>query len=137
MRVTLALLADGANVSREGKLNILGVFDTLFSRTFPITHPQMQLVIRLEADATEVGRTRALEVRFASEDGRILFRVPGSMTIGRPPLGGGVRLEHILTLNNVQVEAPGLYRFDILVDGALVGAVPLRAEGLAGAHDVH
>ena len=40
MEVKVALLADGANVSREGKLNLLGIFDTLFARSFPTTHPR-------------------------------------------------------------------------------------------------
>ncbi len=31
MEVTLALLADSANVSADAKLNILGVFDTIFA----------------------------------------------------------------------------------------------------------
>ena len=134
MDVTLALLADAANVSREGKLNLLGIFDTIFAHAFPSTHPQMQLVIRLEADATEAGRTRTLEIRFVSEDGRILFRVPGAMTIGTAPLGGSVRLEHVLTLNNVHVEGPGSYRFDVLVDGEPVTTIPLRVETIGLAH---
>jgi hypothetical protein len=132
--VTLALLADGANVSREGKLNILGVFDSLFARSFPTAHAQLQLVIRFETDPGEPGGARSLEVRFVTEDDRVLFRLPGTMTVKQPVLGDTVRLEHILTLNNLQLDAPGRYRFDVLVDGQLLAAVPMRVEAIGVAH---
>jgi hypothetical protein len=127
MRVTLALLADGANISREGKLNLFGLFDTVFARSFPTTHPQMQLVVRFEADAGESGSTRNVEVQLVAADGRVLFRLPGTMTV-QP------RMDHILTVNNLQLEAPGAYRFHVLVDGALAAAVPLQVEQITTAH---
>ena len=49
MDVTLALLADAANVSQDGKLNILGIFNGLGAAAFPATHPSMHLVLRFEA----------------------------------------------------------------------------------------
>jgi hypothetical protein len=134
VRVALALLADGANVSREGKLNLLGVFDTLFARSFPITHPQLQLVIRFEAEVAELAGGRTLEVQLVAPDDRVVFRVPGTMTVQPGVVGEAIRLEHILTLNNLQLEAPGRYRFQIVVDGELLGAVPMRVEHLGTAH---
>jgi hypothetical protein len=134
MRVTLALLADGANVSREGKLNILGVFDTLFARTFPTTHAQMQLVLRFEAETREEVTTPRLEVQFVSEDDRVLFRLPGTMTVGQGARGGTVRLEHVLTLANLQLDAPGRYRFDVVVDGETLATVPMLVEQIGMAH---
>src|SRR6266516_3887748 len=77
MEVKLALLADGANVSREGKLNLLGIFDTLFARSFPTTHPQMQLVIRFEAAAQEAGSTRQVEIQLVGGAHRAAARARG------------------------------------------------------------
>jgi hypothetical protein len=134
VRVTLALLADGANVSREGKLNILGVFDTLFARSFPTTHPQMQLVVRFEAEPAEAGGMRNVEVQFVGEDDRVLFRLPGAMTVQHRAPGETVRMEHILTLNNLELEGPGRYRFHIVVDGEMLAAVPMAVEQIGVAH---
>src|SRR2546425_619094 len=122
MEVKVALLADGANVSREGKLNLLGIFDTLFARSFPTTHPQMQLVIRFEAAAREAGSTRQVEVQLVAGDGSILFRLPGALTVQPHGLGDAIRMDHVLTLNHVQFERPGRYRFDVLVDGRVAAA---------------
>src|SRR5881396_3655513 len=107
MEVKLALLADGANVSREGKLNLLGIFDTLFARSFPTTHPQMQLVIRFEAAAHEAGSTRQVEIQLVAGDGNVLFRLPGALTVQQRGLGDAIRMDHVLTLNHVQFERPG------------------------------
>jgi hypothetical protein len=134
VRVYLALLADYANVSREGKLNILGIFDTIYAPSFPTTHPHMQLVIRFEAAAAEAGSTRQVEVQLQDPDGDLLFRLPGAMTIQRGEPGEAVRADHILALNNVNFAEPGRYAFRVLVDGEVAADVPLRIEALPTAH---
>ena len=68
MEVDLAVIADAANVSQEGKLNILGVFDTIWAREFPFRHATMVLVVRVRADFTE-GGGHPLEVRLVDADG--------------------------------------------------------------------
>ena len=67
MDVDLAVIADAANVSQEGKLNILGVFDTIWARVFPFRHASMVFVLRVRADFTEQGAHR-LEVRLSGAD---------------------------------------------------------------------
>ena len=51
MHVSFALFADAANISQEGKLNILGVFDALQVAAVPAVHPRATLVVRLKAHA--------------------------------------------------------------------------------------
>lgn len=82
MKVTLAVLADYANITREGKLNILGMFDVIHAQNFPMTHPQMQLVMRFEADIAEAGKTKKLEIKLMDADGKTLFVLNGSFTLG-------------------------------------------------------
>lgn len=83
MKVTLAVLADYANITREGKLNILGIFDVIHAHDFPMTHPQMQLVMRFEADIAEAGKTKKLEIKLMDEDGKTLFVLNGNFTLGQ------------------------------------------------------
>jgi hypothetical protein len=134
MRVTIALLADAANVSREGKLNILGVFDAIYARSFPTTHPQMQLVLRFEAAPTESGATRSVEVRLVAPDGRVLFRVPGALAIQRGEAGEATRIDRLFSLSNVGFDQPGRYAIEVAVDGELAAAVPLRVEAIGAPH---
>ena len=134
MRVSLALLADYSNVSREGKLNILGIFDTIYAPRFPTTHAHMQLVVRFEADAREAGTTPQVEVQFRTQDGSVLFRLPGAMTVQPGELGETIRTDHILNVTSLNLEHPGRYAFDVLVDGQVAATVPLRVEQIPARH---
>jgi len=55
MECTLALLADAANREEGGKLNVLGVFDVIYSDKFPYAMPQFYVVVRLTAGPAEYG----------------------------------------------------------------------------------
>jgi hypothetical protein len=134
MRVTMALLADAANVSREGKLNVLGIFDTVYARTFPVAHAQMQLVVRFEGDAAEGGSTCAFEVQLVAPDGGVQARVPVTMSVPRPETGERVRVDHILTFANVGFQQPGRYALRIVLADGTETSVPLRLEHVPLAH---
>ena len=45
MHVSFAIFADAANLSQEGKLNILGVFDAVQVGQTPTVHPRAHLVV--------------------------------------------------------------------------------------------
>jgi len=67
MKVRLAVLADAANVSREGKLNILGEFNLIWTQVFPAVCPRMFMVLKVEADPGEAP-TKLLRLRFLDQD---------------------------------------------------------------------
>lgn len=127
MQVKLALLADYANVTGEGKLNILGIFDRITVQQLPVVHPQMHLILRLEAHSTERHRTHNIEIRLHDPDGETVFEVKGDMV----PQGTSVlssSTNQILTLNNLQLEKVGGYNFVVFVDNDLKAEIPLGVE---------
>lgn len=126
MEVNLAVLADYSNISREGKLNILGIFDTIQSRAFPATHLQMQLVMRLEASAAESGQTKTVEIKLLDADGKELFGVRGQMELKALKAAHPIKNDHILQLNNIVFEKPGDYAFHVLINGDEKAVVPLK-----------
>lgn len=69
LKVALGLLADYANVSREGKLNILGIFEQISAQSVPAVHPQMQLVMALEADRVDADREQKIGIELIDADG--------------------------------------------------------------------
>jgi hypothetical protein len=125
MRVPFAVIADGANVSREGKLNILGIFDTLFARKFPVTHPEMKLVIRLEASAAETGSRHAVEIKLMDGEGGTVLGVKGEVVPRGAAEGRPLRMDQVVSLHNVTFKAPGKYRFAVLVDNDEKTSLPL------------
>ena len=86
MRVDLALLADAATVDSAGKLNILGIFDSITSTRFPAKHGLISLVLRFSARSRkpEGGRAKNRSRRRRSNNRR-----PRPTTAKRPMAKSG------------------------------------------------
>lgn len=125
VKVDLALLADYANISREGKLNILGIFDRINAQSVPAIHPQMQLVMILEADRGDADKEHKVEIELIDADGKKLFAISGDLRFGTPPPGEQIRINHVIQLNNLQFDRFGSYEFKILVNNEVRKSVPL------------
>jgi hypothetical protein len=135
MQVNLAVLCDAANVSREGKLNILGEFDSIHASSFPLTYPTMVLVVRMEAHPTEVGEHQ-LKLQLLDADGQdVVPPLLGEFTTGEPPFPGvPVRTAPIiLQMHGVRFARPGHCAFELLVDGHHLRSLPLHI--VAGLED--
>ena len=133
MDVPLAVLADAANVSREGKLNIFGIFNRLWSVNFPAQHPQMQLVMVFQADVGEAEAKKAVNILLKDADGKKLMGIEGELTLPKAESGHPIRINHILPLPGVPLPKPGDYEFTILVNGETKAHVPF---GVAQANPV-
>lgn len=127
MQVKLALLADYANVTAEGKLNILGIFDRIRVQEVPAVHPQMHLILRIEAHQAERDRAHSVEIRLHDPDGETVFDVRGDI-VPHGPHGQAIATNQILTLNNLQLNKTGGYTFIVLVNNDLKSEVPLDVE---------
>lgn len=128
MECTLALLADHANRSENGKMNVLGMFNQVYSDSFPYQHPLMFCVVRLTAKPAEFGKMKTIEVTMLNSDGMRLGTISSSTTVPTPdPPTTKANLELILRLQNVPFESPGDYAFAVLVDGDEKSSIPLTA----------
>jgi hypothetical protein len=127
MQIKLALLADYANVTAEGKLNILGIFDRITVHELPAVHPQMHLILRLEAHTAERNRSHNIEIRLHDPDGDTVFEVKGDMVPHGAP-GVTSATNQILTLNNLQLSKVGGYNFVVFVNNDLKAEIPLGVE---------
>jgi len=86
MHVAFALFADAANLSQEGKLNILGVFDALQVGTLPSLHPRATLVVHLKGTALDVG-SHKVTLNWLSPSGNELWSSEGELGVATPPQG--------------------------------------------------
>ena len=64
MHATLAVAADNANVSTDGKLNIIGVFQEFTPSAFPAVVPSVALVISWDAEPVEFGTQKEVHISF-------------------------------------------------------------------------
>src|SRR5262245_18577172 len=127
MNVTLAVLADYANVTGDGKLNILGIFDRMNVASLPAVHPQMNLVLRIEAHSAELDRSHPVEIRLHDPDGQTIFEVKGEILPQGAP-GQTISTNQILRLNNLQLSKTGDYTFIVFVNNDLKAEIPLLVE---------
>ena len=81
MQVSFALFADAANLSQEGKLNILGVFDALQVAGLPTVHPRAHLVVHLKGSALDRGG-HEMTLRWLSPSGQELWSTSGELGWG-------------------------------------------------------
>ena len=132
MEIDLALLADAATIDASGKLNILGIFDRIGVVQFPAQHGRVTLVLRFTAGTSEIG-SHDVHIRMSDPGGAEVLSLNGEMQlVGGPSPGDGIRVPHILNLDGLVFTRPGMYSFDVKVDGAHHVALPLSVEGPQG-----
>ncbi len=129
----MAVLADEANVSQEGKLNLMGIFDRIAAADFPVVHPKLVFAFRVEAEFADSGRVFPVRVSMVDEDGAALFEAAGEMMA--PPVAPGeyATANQLFALVGVQFPRAGLYRFVVRVGDAPPHETPLLLQSAAPA----
>jgi hypothetical protein len=134
VRLGAILLANSAEMSSNGLLYLLGGgWDTVNVLPGNPLAFKGALVIRLLADRAECGRSHPVEVRLDGEDGELVFRVQSDVNPSIPPefpMAWDIPFSLVVELGG-PLPRLGLYRFSVLVDGALVGTAPMRAVQVA------
>mgnify|MGYP007062760483 CR=1 FL=1 len=126
MELTLALLADYANVTREGKLNVMGIFELIFAQSFPCNHVQMALVMQFALEPFEAAGSHEIKVQLVDPDGKNLVQIKSTLTLPEKGPGIPARIAHIQPLTNVAFPGPGDHELRITVDEKLGRVVPLK-----------
>lgn len=127
MDVTLSVLADYANITQDGKLNIMGVFTEVNPPELPFALPMMFLVTIYTASPAEVGSEKALRVTLLDGDGKQLMNLETPITVPKPIRAGSrVQLNSVIGLGGVRFDKAGDYQFSILVGGEEKKSLPLH-----------
>ena len=113
----MSLIADAANVSADGKLNVLGRFGVVFAPSLPAMHPSMVLVVELQADSFEAGETKKIEVVLSDPDGHEMSRVNATAVLPTPTAPGPMNSLMILDFRALNFQKPGPYSFATTIDG--------------------
>lgn len=127
MEVKLAVLADYANVSQDGKLNIMGIFQEVNPPMMPFVLPQMFLVVSFEAGAAEFETLKQIKIAMLDDDGNEMLGLEGQAQVPRPPRPGSrAYINQVLGMSGISFERPGDYSFAILVGGETRASVSLH-----------
>jgi hypothetical protein len=132
MEIDLAFLADAATIDASGKLSVLGIFDRIAVTQFPAQHGRITLVLRFTAGTSGIG-SHEVHIRMSDPGGSEVLSLNGEMRlVGGLGAQDGIRVPHILNLDGLVFTGPGMYNFDVKVDGEHHVSLPLSVDGPQG-----
>ena len=137
MHVAFALFADAANLSQEGKLNVLGVFDALQVAALPAVHPRAHLVVHLKGGSLDVG-AHTVGLKWVNPNGLELWSSNGELNVGAPPPGVNEMDLPLIAQIDLPIDAAGSYMMSIAIDGSHTIDVPVqvRTSGQVPTHSM-
>ena len=109
MHVSFALFADAANISQEGKLNILGVFDAVHVGQLPALHPRATFVVRIKAVPGDAG-DHPMTLRWIIPRGAVLWASNAELSIAPPPPGTTELDMPVIVQLDLPLDVTGDYR---------------------------
>ena len=124
MNIQTAVLCDAAT-DDNGKLNLLGAFDTIYARELPAIHPQCAVALRVTFLAGDEGK-RQLKLNFVDADGHAIMppiEIPVEVALP-DDMHFGTR-NFIINIQQLKFEEPGLYSVDISLDDQSAANIPL------------
>lgn len=129
MELDFAFLADAADVTL-GKLFVLGgAFDTIHVQTLPSNHPSLAVVLRLLLVPHDLDRKHMIEIQLRDADGKPVATAKGEMVVPKSPESPqGWKQAVLLPLRffSVPFQSAGHYAIEIVLDGEMAKAIPLR-----------
>jgi len=135
LQAVLAVLADYAATTDDGKLLIAGVFETINTPALPAVHPMMALALRIAAAPGEAGNHR-LTLKLVDPAGEeVIPALDGEISLGEMhPVEGG-RAQIILNMPGVKFASAGKHRIDVILDGQLKHSLDLFVRLIPAAED--
>ena len=124
MDIQIAILFDAAT-DTNGKLSILGTFDTIYTSQLPAVHPQCSIALRMTFSKAEEGPHK-VKLNFVDEDGRLVMPsidIPVEVTVPDDTIF--ISRNFIINIQQLKFEKPGLYSIDIAMNGEQEGSIPL------------
>ena len=129
MTIQVAVLCDAA-ADYNGKLNLLGTFDTILTPQLPVMHPQCAVALRVTFDRGEEGPHK-LGLNFVDEDGQPIMppinNIPVDITF--PADATFLSRNFLVNFQHLKFDKAGLYSIDsVSMDGQSLSSIPLAVK---------
>jgi len=123
VKIELFTFCDFAQ-ENNGKLIIVGTFDTIISRNFPCVHNQLSLVIRVRFDLWEFSH-HSFRIETRNLDGELIID-PLQGGIEVKGVGNATAVSHLVfTFANLRFIKNGVLNFTLFMDEKELGSIPL------------
>ena len=117
MDVTLLLVAEAANISREGNLNLLGVFDGIAFRKLPEKLPPCVVVFQCQIPRAEFGIQKSVSVILEDHDGTKLWESEGLISVEQDSPDTSARIGVVIDCEDVTITSANTHQFRIMING--------------------
>jgi hypothetical protein len=124
MNIQVAVLCDAAT-DDNGKLNLLGAFDTIYTQQLPAVHPQCSIALRVTFGHEDEG-DRVLRLSFVDADGKPIMPpidIPVKVSLAGDSHFG--TRNFIVNIQQLKFDNPGLYSMDIALDERSQASIPM------------
>lgn len=124
MEIEIFTLADFAQ-DNNSKLTIVGTFDSIQSKQFPVAHPACSIACRLRFGVKEVGG-HEFKLRLIDSEGKEMMpTITGNINIGNPPNGQFSSINIVVNFNQLKFDTAGRYSFELFIDDDWKSGLPL------------
>lgn len=126
MKPILAVVADAANITSDGKLNVLGVFENILTESTPCVHLEFYVVVMVRCDVGDKGNVHRISLKLTDADraeigkSNALDAISSHDDPNPHPI-----LKAIFRLRGVSFPAFGQYTFHVVVDESEVAEIDL------------
>lgn len=123
MDIEIFTLCDAA-ADYHGRLNILGVFDTIFSSQVPARHPHCSIALRLRFEHIESGH-HPLRLHIVDVDGKsVIPQIEGNFDVKIPDNATHASVNLVLNLGQLQFNHFGEYEIKLAIDNRQESSLP-------------
>lgn len=125
MNIEAFLLCDCAT-DQQGKLNVLGAFENIFTKQIPALHPACAVAARIRFSQIERG-SHKVKINIIDEDGKEVGpKIEGDITVNIGKGEDSTVANFILNIQGLKLENYGEYRIDLAIDGRQEGVLPFH-----------
>lgn len=120
--VKFFLFCDAAAITQDNKIIAHGIFENLSAKQFPVVHPSMAVVFRIEGPEVVQGAELTFRLRnVMAEKDLVDVKLPLNISHGNNSFQG------VLNLVAIQLENAGVYQGSLLLNGKQVSVSKLSA----------
>lgn len=129
MKKILFLTADYANVTADGKINIMGIFNKIWAHQFPCVHPSFFLIIKIGLELGEFEPQKNIKLKLFDEKGKLISDVfDKDVTFPSPKNGEFPEHQIIIEFKGVPFQNAGVYQYVLLIDNKQLDKLDLHVQ---------
>lgn len=124
MKLEIFALCDAAT-DYNGRLNILGAFESVSGGIAPIVRERFSVVARMRFETDESG-PHTISVRFQNSDGvKVMSEMKADFTVAFPGHRDSVAINLVMNIGRIKFDTFGKYEVVLNFDGIAASSLPL------------